>query len=117
MLPLPALAGQAILRPMPSKADTLARRFCAALAEDTAGQPMQYRVIATIMSRVRIRDERDQRAAIAYAAAWLRVAKAYLDCKGAACGIGRSGEVTDRAAAIEARAEVVSIDGKGGWFD
>src|SRR5260370_35497480 len=45
----------------------LAVRFCATLAEDTAGRPMQYRMIAPIMARARIRDERDQHAAIIYA--------------------------------------------------
>ena len=49
---------------MPSKPETLARRFCAALAENTAGRPMQYRMIAQIAARAGIRDARDQRAAI-----------------------------------------------------
>jgi hypothetical protein len=53
----------------------LAVRFCATLAEDTAGRPMQYRMIAPIMARARIRDERDQHAAIIYAVEqeWLEV--------------------------------------------
>jgi hypothetical protein len=56
-------------------ARALAVRFCATLAEDTAGRPMQYRMIAPIMVRARIRDERDQRAAVAYAVEqeWLEV--------------------------------------------
>jgi hypothetical protein len=41
----------------------------------TAGRPMQYRMIAPIMVGARIRDERDQRAAVAYAVEqeWLEV--------------------------------------------
>src|SRR5258708_34756626 len=58
-----------------SDARALAVRFCATLAEDTAGRPMQYRMIAPIMARARIRDERDQHAAIIYAVEqeWLEV--------------------------------------------
>ena len=53
---------------MPKPDDrALAVRFCATLAEDTAGRPMQYRMIAPIMVRARIRGERDQHAAIVYA--------------------------------------------------
>jgi hypothetical protein len=50
-------------------------RFCATLAEDTAGRPLQYRTIGPIMRRARIRDERDQRMAIADAVKqdWIEV--------------------------------------------
>jgi hypothetical protein len=60
---------------MPSKAEALARRFCAALASDTAGRPMQWRMIAPIAARARLRTEQDQRAALTYAVeqGWLEV--------------------------------------------
>jgi hypothetical protein len=56
-------------------ARALAVRFCATLAEDAAGRPMQYRMIAPIMVRARIRGERDQHAAVVYAVEqeWLEV--------------------------------------------
>jgi hypothetical protein len=43
----------------------------------TAGRPMQYQMIAPIMVRARIRDERDQRAAVSYA-----VEQEWLDVEG-----------------------------------
>ncbi len=63
---------------MASKSDipALARRFYAALAEDTGGRPMQYRMIAPIMVHARIRNERDLRAAITYAVEHGRFGKA-----------------------------------------
>jgi hypothetical protein len=54
---------------MPRKPEVLARRFCAALAEDTAGRPMQWRGIQSIAARARIRDDKERVAAITDATA------------------------------------------------
>jgi hypothetical protein len=60
-LPVTGLTPGSWLYSAMSKPDAraLAIRFCATLAEDTAGRPMEYRMIAPIMVRARIRGERD----------------------------------------------------------
>jgi hypothetical protein len=50
-------------------ADGLARRFCGALYADTEGRPMQYRMIATIAARARIREDDALQAALVAAVA------------------------------------------------
>jgi hypothetical protein len=68
-------------RPMPSRADTLARRLVAELARVTGNRPMQYRMLSAIAAVLKFTDEQALAAAAqAEQQGWLLVEDGHSLC-------------------------------------